>query len=181
MLQAAVHGTTKAMRLFEDRVEHRREITGRAIDDLQHLGGRRLLLQGLARLVEQADVLDRNDSLVGECPEQVDLRLRKRRDLTARYCDRADRIAVLEDRHREHGVHPRLEDGWQCVFGVRGSISDMGDLPRQDRACRRAVAAGPDRKAALDSLQHISRPPVMRDKMDQGTIEPKYSARFSAR
>ena len=63
----------------------------------------------------------------------------------------------------------------------RGRIGDMGDLPRQDRARRRAVAAGPDRKAALNGFQDISRPPVMRNKMDQRTIEPKYSARFSAR
>ncbi len=31
--------------LFEHRVEHRREVAGRGIDDLQHLGGRGLLLQ----------------------------------------------------------------------------------------------------------------------------------------
>ena len=77
-------------------------------------------------------------------------------------------------------MHTRLEDGRQRVFGVRGCIWDMSDLPRQDRACRRAVEAGPDRKAALDGFQDIRRPSVMSDKMDQGTIEPKYSARFSA-
>ena len=38
-------GLAQAHRLFEHRVEHRREVAGRGIDDLQHLGGRGLLLQ----------------------------------------------------------------------------------------------------------------------------------------
>ena len=32
-------------RFFEHRIEHRRKIAGRGIDDLQHLGGRGLLFQ----------------------------------------------------------------------------------------------------------------------------------------
>ena len=37
-------------RLLEDRVEYRREVAGRGIDDLQHLGGRGLLLERLVTL-----------------------------------------------------------------------------------------------------------------------------------
>ena len=40
----------KPHRLFEHRVEHRREVAGRGIDDLQNLGGRGLLLQRLVAL-----------------------------------------------------------------------------------------------------------------------------------
>ncbi len=174
-------GLAKTDGLVEHRIEHRREVAGRAVDDLQHLGGRGLLLQGLARLGEQPDVLNRNNRLVGEGLEQVDLRLRKRHDLAPRYGDRADRIAVLQDRHRQHGMHPSLADGRQRVFGVRGCIGDMRDLPRQDRACRRALPAGRDREVTLDGLQHIRWPPVMCNKMDQRTIEPEYAARLSAR
>jgi hypothetical protein len=36
--------------LFEHRVEHRREVAGRAVDDLQHLGHRRLSRQSLVAL-----------------------------------------------------------------------------------------------------------------------------------
>jgi len=53
-------------RLFQHRVEHRAEITGRGIDDLQYLGGRGLLLQGLARLGNEPRVLHRNHRLRGE-------------------------------------------------------------------------------------------------------------------
>ena len=55
------------------RVEHRLQIEGRAADDLEHVSGGGLLLQGfshvvgaLAQLVEQAGVLDGDDGLGGE-------------------------------------------------------------------------------------------------------------------
>src|SRR6516164_10469520 len=40
---------TEPHRLFEHCVEHGRELARRAIDDLQYLGGGRLLLQGLSQ------------------------------------------------------------------------------------------------------------------------------------
>ena len=42
--------TAELMRFFQYRVEHRREITGRGIDDPEHLGRRRLLLLRLVTL-----------------------------------------------------------------------------------------------------------------------------------
>ena len=42
------------------------KFTGRGIDNLQHLGGRSLLLQGFARLGNQTRVLHRDDRLGGE-------------------------------------------------------------------------------------------------------------------
>ena len=50
-------------RLFEHRVEYRREVAGRRIDDLQHFGGRGLLLQCLARLGQEARILHCDDRL----------------------------------------------------------------------------------------------------------------------
>ena len=62
------------------RVEHRLQFAGRAGDDLEHLGGRGLLLQRLGQisrarlhLVEQPHVLDRDHRLVGEGRDQLDL------------------------------------------------------------------------------------------------------------
>ena len=48
--QAAEIGRAEIMCLLQHRVEHRREVAGRGIDDLQHLGGRGLLLQRLVTL-----------------------------------------------------------------------------------------------------------------------------------
>src|SRR5437870_8164483 len=63
----------QAHRLLEHCVEHRREITGRAVDDPQQLGSRRLLLQGVARLGDEPRVLDCDDRLFGEVLDQLDL------------------------------------------------------------------------------------------------------------
>src|SRR3984893_14508717 len=52
-MQAAVRGAAEAARLLQDRVEYRREVTGGRVDDPQPLGGRGLLLQCLARLIDQ--------------------------------------------------------------------------------------------------------------------------------
>ena len=49
-LKAPVRDVTEAVAAFQDRVEHRREVAGRGIDDLQHLGSRGLLLQRLVTL-----------------------------------------------------------------------------------------------------------------------------------
>jgi hypothetical protein len=48
--QRAEGGLAQTHRPFEHRVEHRGEISGRGIDDLQYLGGGGLLLQCFARL-----------------------------------------------------------------------------------------------------------------------------------
>jgi hypothetical protein len=57
----------------ENAFENRSEIARRTANDCKHFGGGGLLLQGLAQLVEQAGVLDRDDGLAGEIGEQRDL------------------------------------------------------------------------------------------------------------
>ena len=61
-------------------VEHGLDVGRRARDDAQDLAGRGLLLQGLGEVVvarlqlrEQPHVLDRDDGLVGEGLQQLDL------------------------------------------------------------------------------------------------------------
>jgi hypothetical protein len=58
---------------FDQRIENRVEVEGRAADHLEHVGGRSLLLQGFAKLAEQARVLDRDHRLAGETLQQLDL------------------------------------------------------------------------------------------------------------
>jgi hypothetical protein len=52
-----------AVRFLQDRVEHRREVAGGRVDDLQYLRGRGLLLQGFARLGQEPRILHRDDRL----------------------------------------------------------------------------------------------------------------------
>ena len=68
------------MRLLQDRIEHRREVAGRGIDDLQHFGGRGLLLQGLARLSQEPCILHRDHRPGSEILEQRDLLVAERPD-----------------------------------------------------------------------------------------------------
>src|SRR5436853_476128 len=76
-------------------------IVRRAADDLEHVGGRGLLLQRFTQvfrarlhLFEQPHVLDRDDSLVGEGLKQLDMMVGKRAGLCARDADLPDRHAI---------------------------------------------------------------------------------------
>jgi hypothetical protein len=64
-------GRAKLRRVFDQSFENRLEIEGRAADDLEHVGGGRLLRQRFAQLIEEARVLDGDDGLGGEHLQQV--------------------------------------------------------------------------------------------------------------
>lgn len=96
-------GLTEARRVREHGLEYRLEVAGRARDDLQHLGGRRLLLQCFAELarprlhlVKQLHVPDRDHRLIGERLHQLDLPAGEWSHLAPRAADDADRVAILE-------------------------------------------------------------------------------------
>ena len=91
-----------ATAVVQHRVEHRREVTGRGIDDLQHLGGRGLLLQGLARLGQEPRILHRDDRLRREVLQQCDLLVSKRPHLLAERGDDAEQRAVFPQRNHQH-------------------------------------------------------------------------------
>jgi hypothetical protein len=102
--QCAVSGPAKAVRLLKDRVEHRRKIAGRAVDYLQDLRGRGLLLQCLACLGDQPRIFDRDHRLVGEGADQLDLPLAKWLDPLPRQADGADHNALAQQRHAQAGT-----------------------------------------------------------------------------
>ena len=59
-------GRAQASGRLHQRVEHGLQIEGRAADELEHVCGRGMLLQRLAKLVEEACVLNRDNRLGGE-------------------------------------------------------------------------------------------------------------------
>ena len=96
------------MRLLQDRVEYRLEITRRRIDHLQYLGGRGLLLQGLAevavagiQLAEEAHVLKSYSGLVSEGLDEIDLGGGEGLYLASATANHTDRSTVSEDRYRD--------------------------------------------------------------------------------
>jgi len=68
--------------LFQNGIEYGAKLTGRGIDHLQYLGGRRLLFQCLARLGQKPRILHCNDRLCREVLQQRDLLFRKWSNLT---------------------------------------------------------------------------------------------------
>src|SRR5262249_19455271 len=96
---AGLIGLAQSCGRFDQRLKHRLEIESRAADDLEHIGSRRLLLQGVAQLVEQASVLDGDDSLVGEVLDQLDLLVAERTYLCTIHADGADNLILLEHGH----------------------------------------------------------------------------------
>ena len=77
--KVAESGLTDAGCIRQHCVKNGLQLSGRAGDDLEHLRGRRLLLQrlgeivrSLAQLVEQPCVLDCDDGLPGEVRDQLD-------------------------------------------------------------------------------------------------------------
>ena len=75
---------------FDQRVEHRLQIEGRAADDLEHVAGRGLVFErffeiagALAQFAEQPRILHRDHRLRREILEQRDLLVRERPHLLA--------------------------------------------------------------------------------------------------
>src|SRR5262249_28541920 len=95
-------GTAEADCAVQDCAKDRLNTGLRATNDAKHLAGsglifKRLLKLALARLLglEQARVLDRDDGLVSERPQQLKLALREGSSLGPRHTNCTDRFAVL--------------------------------------------------------------------------------------
>src|SRR5262245_7451532 len=86
-----INRLAKASRILGHSVHDGPQVGRRLTNDTEDLTRSRLLLQGLLRLVEQADVLDRDDRLVSECLEQGNLVLGEAPRLGAAEADRAKR------------------------------------------------------------------------------------------
>ena len=57
--------------VLQHGLEHGLQLTRRPTDDLEHIGGRGLLLERFAQLVEQPRILDSDDGLRGKIIEQI--------------------------------------------------------------------------------------------------------------
>src|SRR5262252_8634505 len=94
-VQTPNFGTAEPVRLFQYRLEHRRKVAGRGVDDLQHFGGRGLLFQRLSRLGQEPRVLHSNDRLRSEVLQQRDLLVGEGTHLAAIDNDCAEETVIL--------------------------------------------------------------------------------------
>ena len=157
-------------RLFQHRVEHRRQIAGRGVDHLQHLGGRGLLLQRLALLGQQPRVLDRDHRLIGEGADEFDLPVGERLDPLAREHDDPDRLALAQQRHAKRG--PLLAEPDRVVRIARngGHVVNMHGAALRDGSRSRRFAV-PVQRQWLRALSRRPRIPV--ESRNSPRVEPE--------
>src|SRR5205814_8845937 len=101
------------------------------------------------QLVEQSDILDRDNRLVGERFQEIDLLVAKGLLFLADQGDRADRLAVVQHWHRERCIEPALAQTRVGEFWVGQKIGDMCDLAAQDRPRRDTSSPRRYRKYAM--------------------------------
>src|SRR6516162_4224273 len=119
------------MGLFQYRVEHRREVTRRGVDDLQYVGSRGLLRQRLARLGQEPGVLHRDDGLCGEVLEQRDLLVSEWTDFLAKCGNRAKHCTIFPKRYYQQRSRAAKLDEALIPFAFRHAVCrDIGDVDK---------------------------------------------------
>jgi hypothetical protein len=93
-------------------------------------------------VLDQANVLDRDHSLVREGPEEIELLCGERRLVVAKHHDCAERLAVLQHRHG-HRAPESSGRGRLAEYEVRvgGDVRHVHHGARENRATADGAAA----------------------------------------
>src|SRR5216683_2119077 len=177
-----VVGATKPGRAGDQRLEDGLHVRRRAADDAQDLSRRRLLLEGLGevavphlQLLEQADVFDGDDRLVGKRLKQGDLSSREQADLGPRDRDRAERDAVPQQRDRQ-GIREIRAKNTVLQLPIFPPIPHMNQRASQNRASGNASPAWGDWEYAPDRIQSVRAQIVVGRQVDKLPVEAEYHA-----
>src|SRR5579872_2284424 len=124
--------TAQHARTFGNRLEHRRHIGERLVDNAQDVAGRRLPLERLLGLVEEACVLDRDHGLVGESSDQCDLVLGEATGLFLVDREIANQLALLQQRDRDKAAYAtEFDRGHAQRLSLRVSgVERVGNMKR---------------------------------------------------
>src|SRR5262249_44909958 len=98
---------------LDDGIEHRLHIRGRAADDAEYFGRCGLMLQCLAQFcvalpefLEQPNVFNRDDGLVGKSLEESDLLIGERTNFGPQHPQRSDSRPLPQQRRKRHAAVP---------------------------------------------------------------------------
>src|SRR5262245_60616405 len=151
---ARCFGIAQATRRLHKRIEYGLQIERRAADDLKHVGGRGLLLQRFAQLIEQACVLDRNDGLGGEVRDQLDVLVGEGTDFLTKDGNDSNELIVLEHRNIDGGPNTTELDGihhHRVTLFIRfrcRQIEEVGRLLGSNRLAESATRGGMERTSS---------------------------------
>ena len=129
----ALFGLTKLGGGCGERAQHGLQFEGRAADDLEHVGGCRLLLQRLAKLAEETRVFGRDHGLGREIRQQINLFLAKWCRLPAVNRKRTHELIVLEHWHIEDCSElSKIDRSHEYGFALNVSrlLGNVGDVNR---------------------------------------------------
>jgi hypothetical protein len=155
--QLAKGTAAKAQCFLQQCAEDRREVAGGAVDDLQYLGGRGLLLQRLARLGQQPRVFHRDHRLVSKSSDQLDLLLAERLHPLTRKNDHTDQRPLARQRHAKLCMDIAQRDRFgQPVFRIGGDVQNVNRPALQCDASSERSAAG--RLASAPRTTHTATP-----------------------
>ena len=121
-----ISALAQPQRFFQNRIKHRRQIAGRGVDDLQHLGCRSLLFQRLPLFGQKSCVLDRDHRLIGEGADKCDLPVGER--LAPRW--RASMMTPIGSPSRNKGTSSPVrslpsDDGHVWIIWDAGDIVNV--------------------------------------------------------
>src|SRR5262249_12468492 len=132
------------------------QLAWRTADDTEDLGSRRLLLQRLPQLVEQARVLDGDDGLRCEILNQLNLLVGKWADLLTVDVDCANQFIIFEHWHAKNGANTPAFDSRHehrimfCIPALCPSIFDLRYLLRPRHTRKDRFRTRPNRFAPND-------------------------------
>src|SRR5262249_10945280 len=150
----ALVGLAKPSSRCDQRVEHALEVEGRTANHLEHVGGGRLLLQGLPQLAEQPRVLYCDDGLAGKVSDQCNLLIGERPNFLTEDVDRADKLTLPHDWYAEQSaIAAKLGAGdhMRSALGIcpdHLDVRDMRHLFREGDLAKRAVWMGTKHRLA---------------------------------
>ena len=173
-----IHATEEAVAepdgALRDRVEYRLNVGRGAGDHAQDLAGGGLPFERLGQvavsglqLLEQADVLDGDDGLVGERFQEIDLRSRERLDLLTRDRDGADRRASRSIGTETSDRNPAWTMPGRRIPGRRRCPPRVSTWPERMARAGQCARPGGRGYASPDALEHFRIPVVMGLEMDQ--------------
>jgi hypothetical protein len=138
----------------------------------------RLLTESRPPCLEESHVLDRDDDLVGEGLEQLDLVVREWPDDHPGDADDADADAVADHRDEEHAAEALfLLSGNESKLG--GDIGDVHDPSLEQRTPGQMVVDGAAREPAAIRRKGLGVEVVLRTEVDVFAVEAPHDAEYA--